>query len=493
MASVKAHNGSHKSETFDVLIVGAGISGINCAYRLQSQLPGTTFTVLEGRGDVGGTWDLFRYPGIRSDSDLYTFGFAWELWPYETPIAEGPLIKEYMKNCITKYSLDRYLRFHHKVLAADWSWETEQWKVTAEHDGQTKEFRASWLILGTGYYNYDNPAKTVIPGLENFKGKIIHPQHWPEDYDHSGKKMAVIGSGATAITLIPSLSKTAAAVTMVQRSPSYVASLTNSSPKQSWVTKLLPKLYGGHWQRVNYMLRIHIVVLFCKYFPLHARGLFRQRTIKQLPPRIPHDPHFEPEYTPWQQRLCISPDGDFFQALRDNPTTNVVTGQIDTVTENSIQMQDGTTIEADAIVTATGLYMELGGNIAVTVNGEKMDWAGRLLWNGAMVQDIPNMMYMIGYTNASWTLGADDTAHVLIRLRKYMESKGVTTAVPREPPEGVNGTQRMWQLSSTYSIDAQSRLPKYGNVGPWRPRKSPPTDWLHAIWGDIVTGLHFSA
>ncbi|KAI3324395.1 FAD/NAD(P)-binding domain-containing protein [Xylariaceae sp. AK1471] len=486
-------NGAREPETFDVLIVGAGVSGINAAYRLQEKVPDITFTILEGRGDIGGTWDLFRYPGIRSDSDLFTYGFPWEPWPYETPIAKGPLIKQYMKNCVTKYHLDRYLRLHHKVLAADWTRETEQWKITAEQDGQTKEFRANWVILGTGYYDYAKTFHTVIPGLDKFKGKVIHPQYWPEEYDHSGKKMIVIGSGATAVTLVPSLSETAAAVTMVQRSPSYIASLTNASPATSWLFKLMPKSLAGTLLRQRYLWRTYSVVLYSRYFPQRARDMLIKLTIPQLPKRISLSPHFEPSYTPWQQRLCLSPDGDFYKALRDNPSTNIVTGHIDTITENGLRMKDGTTIEADAIVTATGLHMRLGGDIAVTVNGENVDWAGRLLHNGAMIQDVPNMMFVIGYVDASWTPGADDTAHILIRLLKYMKSKGATTAIPRVPPEGTNGTQKMWPLISSYSNESEKRLPRYGNVGNWRPSFNPPSDSFHARWGNVVAGLHFSA
>jgi len=403
-------NGSAGVETFDVLIVGTGISGINAAYRLQTESPNTTITVLEGRGDVGGTWDLFRYPGIRSDSDLFTFGFPWEPWPYDCPIAKGPLIKEYMKNCIAKYNLDRYIRFHHHVLAADWSSETERWTITADHNGQKKVFKANFVILGTGYYDYDKPLQAIIPGLENFKGKVIHPQWWPEEYDHSGKKMAVIGSGATTITLIPALAETAAEVTMVQRSPSYIASQVNSSPATSWFMKILPRSFAGFCLHQKYLWQQYMVVLMCKYFPNYSRRMFMRMTIPLLPKRISWSPHFEPPYAPWQQRVCLSPDGDFFQALRDNPGTNIVTGRIDTVTESGIRMKDGTTIEADAIVTATGLQMRLGGGIAVTVNGEKIDWAGRYMWNGCMVEGVPNLMFVIGYVNAAWTLGAENTA-----------------------------------------------------------------------------------
>ncbi|GAW13724.1 hypothetical protein ANO14919_031130 [Xylariales sp. No.14919] len=493
MGATGLQNGALEAEVLDVLIIGAGISGINTAYRLQSQLPATTFTILEGRANVGGTWDLFRYPGIRSDSDLFTFGFQWEPWPYATPIAKGELIREYMQNCVAKYNLDRYIRFHHKVLSADWSKETEQWRIKAEHDGRTKEFKAKWVIFGTGYYDYKNPLKTVIPGLENFKGKVIHPQHWPEDYDYSGKKIIVIGSGATAVTLVPTLSQTAEAVTMVQRSPSYIVSARNNSPATSWLMKLLPRYISGTWLRIVYLYNIYLVVLFCRYCPQLARKRLINRAIPQLPKRISHSPHFEPAYMPWKQRLCLSPDGDFYQAFRDNPNTDILTGHIDTVTENGLRMKDGSTAEADVIVTATGLQMLMGGNVAMTVNGEKIDWAGRLVWNGSMIQDVPNMMFVIGYIDASWTLGADDTAHILTRLLKYMESRGISTAVPRVPPGGTNGYQRFWQLSSTYSNKAESVLPTYGNVGPWRPKNSPPLDWLHGKFGDIVTGLHFSS
>ncbi|KAI1189787.1 putative flavin-binding monooxygenase [Nemania serpens] len=485
-------DGVHETESYDIIIVGSGISGINTAYRLQTQLPGARFAILEGRGSIGGTWDFFRYPGIRSDSDLFTFGFQWEPWPYETPIAKGPLIKEYMDNCIAKYNLGRHIRFHHKVVAADWSRKAEQWKITAQHNGQTKEFRANWVVMGTGYYDYDNPLKTAIPGLENFKGKVIHPQYWPEDFDHSGKKIAIIGSGATAITLLPTLSETAAEVTMVQRSPSYIVAMSNGSPARAWLPKMLPRSVAGTWLRIQYLVMAYLVVLVCRYFPQFARKLFINRTIPQLPKRIPQDPHFEPSYTPWQQRLCLAPDGDFYTALRERSNTQIVTGHIETVTADGIRMKDGTTVEADVIVTATGLQMLIGGNIAVTVNGEKANFAGRLLWHGSMVQDVPNLMLVFGYVDASWTLGADATAHILVRLLKHMRSKGVATATPRLPAQGFTSYRKFWQLTSTYSEQVELILPRYGNAGPWRPKNSPPLDWMHSKWGDITTGLGFN-
>ncbi|KAI0407267.1 putative flavin-binding monooxygenase [Xylaria palmicola] len=493
MGSTGSPNGAGGVETYDIVIVGAGISGINTAYRLQSQFPDATFTILEGRDNIGGTWDFFRYPGIRSDSDLFTFGFQWEPWPYATPIAEGPLILEYLKNCVGKYNLDRYMRFRHRVLAADWSKDAEQWRITAEHEGQTKEFRAKWIVLGTGYYDYDNPLKAEIPGLGDFKGEIIHPQHWPEKFDHSGKRIIVIGSGATTITLLPALSKTAKEVTMVQRSPSYIVDIMNGSPESSWFMKYIPLIISGTLLRIGYLWKGYLVVLFARYCPQMARAILIKLMASQLPERISPSPHFEPSYTPWQQRLCLAPDGDFFRALRERPNTDVVTGIIDTVTETGLRMKDGTTLEADVIVTATGLQMRIGGDVALTIDGEKVGWAGRMLWHGSMAEDVPNMMLMVGYVNASWTLGADATALILVRLLKHMKAKGLSAAVPRVPPEGTNGQRKFWQLSSSYSKHAESILPVYGNAGPWQPKTSPPLDWFHGKFGDIVTGLEFSS
>ncbi|KAI1338926.1 putative flavin-binding monooxygenase [Xylariaceae sp. FL0016] len=480
-------------EYFDVLIIGAGVSGINCAYRLQTQAPSTSFTVLEGRGDVGGTWDLFKYPGIRSDSDLYTYGFEWAPWPYDTPIAEGPLVKQYLRECAAQEGIDRHIHFNHRVLAAHWSSESAQWTITVSHDDLVKEYRGRFLIMGTGYYDYEKLPQVKVPGIEDFKGDVLHPQFWPEDYDYTGKKMAIIGSGATAITLFPNLAKKAAQVAIIQRTPSYIIASDNSANPKSWSRRLLPRAIILRWERYRRMTLFWIFVLYCKYFPKKARALLHNMTVPQLPLTISHDPHFEPWYYPWQQRLCISPDGDFFKALH-RPGMSMVTGYIDTVTENGIRMKEGTSIEADAIITATGFRMELGGHIAMTVDGEEVNWGRRLLWNGTMVQDIPNMLYMIGYTNSSWTLGADNAAHILLRLMAYMKRKDVKAAVPRAPPAGVSKTQKMWALNSTYVEAAQERLPQCGYEGPWRPRReNPPIDYVLARYGDITSCLQFSA
>ncbi|KAH8652290.1 hypothetical protein BX600DRAFT_386917 [Xylariales sp. PMI_506] len=477
----------------DLILIGAGISGINCSYRLQTKLPKAKFAVFEARKDVGGTWDLFKYPGIRSDSDLHTFGFAWHPWPHATPIAEGPLIIEYMKQCVSIYGLNKYLNFEHKVLSAEWSSKTNSWTVLVDNNGQLKRYKSKFVILGAGYYDYHMPLKTEIPGISNFKGKVIHPQFWPQDYDHSDKKIVVIGSGATAITLVPNLSKTAKHVTMLQRSPSYVVASRQEwpipaiIPRRFWPRRLLAFL-----ERTWFIIIPHIFNIMCRNFPKMMRAMIKSDTIKLLPARIPWDPHFSPRYNPWDQRLCLAPDGDFFECLH-TPRADVVTSTIKTVTEDGIELTTGGRLEADLIVTATGLRMQFGGGIPLTVDGELVDTSKRILWNGAMVQDVPNLFYMIGYTNASWTLGADDTAFIVCRLLSYMQRNRIQVAVPRMSRDTKIKPHSTWDLTSTYVKAAEKRLPKYGSSGPWRPKNNVLNDYLHARWGNITNGLHFAA
>ncbi|KAI1841490.1 hypothetical protein JX265_009943 [Neoarthrinium moseri] len=483
-------------ESLDLIIVGAGISGINCAYRLQTKLPQVTFTIFENRTSIGGTWDLFKYPGIRSDSDLHTFGFSWHPWPHPSPIAEGDLIISYMKESVAAHGLDKYINFKHKVVSADWSSKTNRWTVAVENEGVTKRYTSRFMVLGAGYYDYNQPLKVEIPGLSNFRGKIIHPQFWPTDYDHTDKKIVVIGSGATAITLIPALAKTAAHVTMLQRSPSYIVSQPQqwSSPwtGPKWSHKIWPRSILGTIKRLYFMWTTHWFATLCRWFPKRMKEMVKKATLVQLPPRLKWDPHFSPAYYPWQQRLCLAPDGDFFKALH-TPKADVVTGHIRTVTEDGIELTDGTKLDADVVVTATGLRMLFGGGIPLQVDGERIDTAKQILWNGAMVQDIPNLFYMIGYTNASWTLGSDETAFIICRLLKYMERKGIQVSVPRAPRDHQMKPRSSWQLTSTYVKAAEERFPKSGDQGPWRPRRHVPNDWAHARWGNITDGLHFTA
>lgn len=478
------------AEAYDLVIIGAGISGINCSYRLQTKLPHLKFTVLENRDEIGGTWDLFKYPGIRSDSDLHTFGFSWYPWPHESPIAEGPLIIAYMKECVSTYGLDKYISFRHKVLSADWSSKTSRWSLAVENNGKKKAYTAKFIVLGAGYYDYNQPLKVEIPGLERFQGKVIHPQFWPTKYNHSDKKIVIIGSGATAITLLPNLAKTAKHVTMLQRSASYVV-----ASRQSWSGFMLPRKWWPRWllsyyERWWFMIFPHCFLLMCRWFPKLMKKTVQQQALKLLPSRIPLDPHFDPKYYPWQQRLCFAPDGDFYRALH-TPRADVVTSRIKTVIKDGIELEIGKKIEADVIVTATGLRMQFGGGIPLRVDGEPMDPGHRFIWNGAMLKDIPNMFYMVGYTNASWTMGADDTAFIICRLLKSMEKHNVHVAVPRLPRDTDMEKQSAWELTSTYVKAAEEQLPKYGTEGPWRPRNHVINDYIHARHGDVTSGLHF--
>ncbi|KXJ97318.1 putative flavin-binding monooxygenase [Microdochium bolleyi] len=491
------------TQHLDTLIIGAGISGINTAYRLQEGLPSADYAILESRDALGGTWDFWKYPGIRSDSDLHTFGFAWEPWPYENPVAEAGLILKYMNMCVTKYGIDSHIRFRHRVLSADWSTTQRRWTVVVDHNGKHTKFVGKFLVLGTGYYNYYKPLDSVIPGIDNFKGKVIHAQFWPKDYDYTDKKVILIGSGAAAVTILPAMVKGGASkVTMLQRSPSYIMAMANNDRAPFWVRKFLPLRFVTTWERMFHRIVPFLAVLFCHYYPQQARRFVIGLARKRLPKRVNWDPHFNPRYDPWKQRMCMAPDGDFYQCLQNPDKADVVTGVIKTVTETGIALEEGSAgvddtkpqhLEADVIVAATGLNMNFGGFVDVRVDGDKVDWSRRFVWNGCMIQDVPCFFMMFGYTNASWTLGADDSARIMVRVRKYLASRGAEGACPRaSKAQDLGEPITMWQLSSTYvqAGGAADRFPKYSRQGPWRPKTNPVKDWWHAQYGNVTDGLH---
>ncbi|KAI0387176.1 putative flavin-binding monooxygenase [Hypomontagnella monticulosa] len=477
-----------ETESFDVIIVGAGISGINCAYRLQTELPRVKFAILEGRDRIGGTWDLHKFPGLRCDSDINCLGFEWHRWTFDHPIASGSEILEYLSDAVSTHHLDRYIRFRHKVLSTNWSTPGQHWNVVAvDHNEKHKRFRARWIVLGTGYYDYDTSPRPDIPGLDNFKGKIIHPQFWPQGFDYANKKIAVVGSGATAISLLPVLAKTAAQVTIVQRSPTYITTVPNTS----WLHDYLPRPLVRAWRRMWSLWIPYFVVLLCQNVPGFMREGLRKKTAQFLPKGIDVETHFSPRYNPWEQRLCLDPDAAFLKSLH-RPNVHLITDKIETVTSNGIKMRDGQVVDADILVTATGFRMLLGGKIDIKVDDQPISWGRRFVWNGSMLDAVPNLMFMFGYTNHAWTLGADDTAIVLTRLWKYMERNSAKSAVPRVSEKATVGTHRLWQLSSTYVAEAEERLPVYGVEGNWRPRIRPPIDYIHARWGDYTSGLEFA-
>ncbi|KAJ5086258.1 hypothetical protein NUU61_007565 [Penicillium alfredii] len=470
---------------FDVIIVGAGISGINAAYRLQEQLPGYSYAILEARNDLGGTWDLFRYPGIRSDSDLFTFGFAFNPWSRDNPIAEGSAIKQYVRDTAHKFDIDSHIHFKHRLSSADWSTSEKTWSLTVDHDGTAKKFTTRFMIFGTGYYNYNEPLQAQIPGLDNFQGQTIHPQFWPKDLNYKDKKVVIIGSGATAITLLPNMADQASRVTMLQRSPTYILSLPNRTNGR-WLSYILPSSAYRKLQRIIWIVTSRIFFLFCQRFPNFSRWILKLNVRRQLPSHIPYDPHFKPRYNPWDQRLCVSPDGDFFDCMRRGKA-DVKTDTIKTVTKKGITLNSGETLDADIIVTATGLKLQIAGGAPLSVDGKKIDIGTKYLWNGVMLQDLPNASFIIGYTNASWTLGADATAQFVCRLLKTLESRKMIAATPRMKPADAGTLQdrHLLNLTSTYVTVAERELPKAADRGPWQPRDNYLDDLKFAQKGNL--------
>ncbi|KAJ5226580.1 uncharacterized protein N7469_006586 [Penicillium citrinum] len=476
---------------FDVIIVGAGISGINAAYRVQDQCPGFSYALLEARDDLGGTWDLFKYPGIRSDSDLFTFGFAFNQWNRSNPIAEGGAIKSYVRDTAEKFGIARNIRYRHRLNSADWSSAENVWNLDVDADGAQTTFRARFVIFGTGYYNYHKPLEAKIPNLKDFQGTVVHPQFWPEDLDYTGKKVVIIGSGATAITLLPNLAQKADRVTMLQRSPTYILSLPNRSSSR-WLAYLLPSSLYQRLQRFIWIYTSRLFFLFCQRFPNFSRWILKQNVSRQLPSHINYDPHFKPRYNPWDQRLCVSPDGDFFQCLRRGKA-DVRTDTIKTITKRGITLNSGENLDADIIITATGLQLQIAGGSALSVDGKKVDIGDKYLWNGVMLQDLPNASFMIGYTNASWTLGADATAQFITRLLRTMQERKLVSATPRMGNNEEKSIEQrpLLNLNSTYVTVASKHLPMAGDRGPWQPRDHYMKDIKFATKGDLNTGMDY--
>ncbi|KAH8651128.1 hypothetical protein BX600DRAFT_489680 [Xylariales sp. PMI_506] len=483
---------SSTSIDYDVIIIGAGISGINAAYRLQTQAPpGTSYAIVEGRESLGGTWDLFRYPGIRSDSDVYTFGFPWSPWDKHEPLATGPVIKEYMTRSARVYGIDKHILYRHKVTLADWSSETRCWSLTVDID-ETRDqtLKSRFIVMCTGYYDYETPLQTTIPGIENFEGTVVHPQFWPEDLDYSSKNVVIIGSGATAITLLPSILDKAKHVTMLQRSPSYVVSLQKRDSLTSIILSIFPLAIAGWLNRILWVTRAMLMVYLCKRYPVRIKKAIKKLTIDQLPPGFNWDPHFKPAYNPWDQRLCVCKHGDFFAAIRSG-RADVVTDKIRQVTKTDIMLESGAELQPDVIVTATGLKIKFGGGISIRVDGEKVDVPRRFVWKGAMLQDVPNAFIMTGYINASWTLGADASAQTFLRVLKILKQKSQSVAVPRNPDPEHMPMRVAAIVSSTYLKTALDVFPK-GGTGQWSPKTNYLTDICKARWGDMVSDLEFA-
>lgn len=476
---------------FDTIIIGAGISGINAAYRIQTEGPaGTSYAILEGRDTLGGTWDLFRYPGIRSDSDIFTFGFPWSPWKHNVSLASAEKIRTYMRQSAESQGIDQHILYRHSVMSANWSSEDKNWELQVQVAGQDQHLtiRSRFLLLGTGYYDYEKPLETTIPGIENFTGRVIHPQFWPEDYDYTDKRVVIIGSGATAVTVLPAMTEKAKQVTMLQRSPGYVFSLPSNSIITALLFAVLPISIAHYLNRIMWLLRSHLTTVLCRTWPGLAKRIIKYATVKQLPPDIPWDPNFKPRYNPWEQRFCACVDGDFFAALRSGKG-NVVTATIKTVTDKTIELNSGERLHPDVIVTATGLKLRFGGGIRFAVDGQPFKWSDKFAWRAAMLQGVPNMVFLTGYETASWTLGADVSARLFVRILQEMQKREATVAVPR--PSRSMPDKPMMSLNSTYLKTVRQVLPKAG-TGVWAAKTNYFADMSRAKWGSISTDLEYS-
>lgn len=474
-------------EHLDVLIVGAGLSGIGAGYHLQTNSPKKTYAILEGREASGGTWDLFRYPGIRSDSDMYTLGYAFKPWREAKAIADGPSILKYVRDTAIEHGIDRHIRFSHMVRRAAWSSEDATWTVEVEH-GPGKEivrFTCNFLFMCSGYYDYEGGYTPDFAGAESFKGKIVHPQKWPENLDYSGKKVVVIGSGATAVTLVPEMAKTADHVVMLQRSPTYVVSRPAEDAQANWLRDHLPaKLAYGitRWRNVLFgMLFFNMARKKPEQTKERILGMVREH----LGPDYDVDKHFTPSYNPWDQRLCLVPDADLFEAIKDG-SASVVTDHIETFTQTGIRLKSGQELEADIVVTATGLKMKLLSGMEVTVDGQRVDLSETLSYKGMMFSGVPNLASAFGYTNASWTLKCDLTCEYVCRMLNYMDARGLKIATPQKE-EGVE-TAPWLDFSSGYVQRGIGQFPKQGLTKPWKLYQNYALDLVNLRFGPVSDG-----
>ncbi|MFZ5719493.1 MAG: flavin-containing monooxygenase [Pseudomonadota bacterium] len=475
------------SEHFDVVIVGAGLSGVGAGYHLKTACPDRSYVILEGRDVIGGTWDLFRYPGIRSDSDMYTLGYAFKPWTEAKAIADGPSILKYVRETAAENGIDRHIRYNHLVKRASWSTEDAAWTVEAEVAGQVRRFTCNFLFLCGGYYSYEGGYTPEFPGVEAFKGRIVHPQKWPADLDYTGKKVVVIGSGATAVTLVPEMAKSAGHVTMLQRSPTYVVSRPAEDAFANWLRNVLPG-------KLAYDIVRWRNVLFGMYFfkmarekPAQVKARIIRMVREQLGPDYDVERHFTPSYNPWDQRLCLVPDADMFREIKAG-RASVVTDHIDTFTEKGIRLKSGEELEADVIVTATGLVLEVWNGIEISVDGRKIDASQTLSYKGMMYEGVPNLASAFGYTNASWTLKCDLTCEYVCRVLNHMKATGQRQATPVNDDPTV--TFEPWlDFSSGYVQRAMAKFPKQGNKTPWKLHQNYAMDLMSLRYAKLEDGV----
>ncbi|HST54730.1 MAG TPA: NAD(P)/FAD-dependent oxidoreductase [Solirubrobacteraceae bacterium] len=471
-------------EHVDVLIVGAGLSGIGAACHLQANCPGKTYALLESRDRIGGTWDLFRYPGIRSDSDMFTLGYSFRPWRKTTAIADGSSILEYVKRTAHDHGIERQVRFNHRVVRAEWSTADARWTVEAERSdtGDTVHLSCGFLLMCSGYYDYEAGYTPDFQGIGRFTGRVVHPQKWTDDVDYAGKRVVVIGSGATAVTLLPTLARRAAHVTMLQRSPSYLVTRPAQDPLANALARVLPaKLVYSIVRWKNVLLTMASFQL-SRHRPELMKALLRRGVEKQLAPGYDVDTHFKPTYNPWDQRLCVAPDGDFFDAIRCG-RASVVTDHIDTFTERGIKLVSGAELEADLVITATGLNLLAFGGMQIAVDGADVELPNTMGYKGMMLSDVPNLAMAIGYTNASWTLKCDLTCAYVCRLLNHMDEHGYRQCTPRNSDPSIT-EQPFIDFSAGYVLRSIDKFPRQGSRAPWR---------LYQNYARDTVSLRFSA
>lgn len=477
------------SDHVDVLVVGAGLSGIAAAYHVQKNCPGRTCAILESREVLGGTWDLFRYPGIRSDSDMYTLGYSFRPWVGAKAIADGPSILSYIQETAREHGIDKHIRFNHRVERASWSSETSLWTVDARRSdtGEVVQLTCSFLLMCSGYYDYQDGYTPDFAGTEQFRGRIVHPQKWTDDVAYEGKRVIVIGSGATAVTLVPELAKKAAHVTMLQRSPTYVLSVPAVDGIAKWLDRKLPSQVAYEISRWKNVALSMAMFNFCRRFPTQAQKLIASGVRKALGPDFDIATHFTPSYKPWDQRVCVVPDGDLFEAIK-NGSADVVTDQIVSFTETGLKLKSGKTLDADLVVTATGLKVLVGGGMKLIVDERPVEVGKTINYKGTMLSDVPNFAIALGYTNASWTLKCDLVCEFVCRLLNHMEREGFTKCVPRVSED--NGDlEPLINFSSSYIQRAIADLPRQGARAPWRLYQNYLLDLVSLRYGAVADGV----
>ncbi|MFJ8582132.1 flavin-containing monooxygenase [Micromonospora sp. NPDC093277] len=476
----------------DVLIVGAGLSGVGAAVHLQRDCPGKTYAVLEARDAIGGTWDLFRYPGIRSDSDMFTLGYSFKPWTDPKAIADGDSIRAYVRETAREHGVREHIRFQHRVARVEWDSASARWTVHAHRDdtGEDVVLTCAFLFTCAGYYRYDSGHTPEFPGVDRYTGPLVHPQHWPADLDWTGKRVVVIGSGATAVTLVPAMAERAGHVTMLQRSPTYVIARPSRDRLADVLRRRLPARAAysvARWR--NVLLGVANFQL-SRRLPGLVKRFLRRAAEDRLPVGYDVDRHFSPRYDPWDQRICVVPDGDLFAAV-DDGRASVVTDTIDTFTEDGIRLGSGAELPADIVVTATGLNLLALGGMTVTVDGAEVDLAGTVAYKGMMLSGVPNLAMTIGYTNASWTLKADLVARYVCRLLRHLDATGQQVVTPVAPDSGELAP--LIDLRSGYVLRAVDRLPKQGPRAPWRLHQNYPRDLLLMRYGRLTDeGVRFS-